>query len=100
MGHVCTVQERIEANREEIYRLVELYRTTNPRVFGSVARGEARPDSDVDILVDALPGATLFHLGGLQCDLEEVLGVQVDLLASDSVPGSARNHIISEAVPL
>lgn len=56
------------------------YRSANPRVFGSAARGADVEGSDLDILVDALPGATLFDLGALQAELEDLLGVPVDLL--------------------
>jgi predicted nucleotidyltransferase len=49
-------------------------------VFGSAIRGTDEDGSDLDLLVDALPGATLFDLGGLQCELESLLGVHVDLL--------------------
>jgi predicted nucleotidyltransferase len=101
MVNARTVQERIEANRDEIYRLAELYRTTNPRIFGSVARGESGPDSDVDILVDALPNTSLFDLGGLQSDLEDLfVGVRVDLLTPGDLPEKFRDKVIAEAKPI
>ena len=63
-------------------------------------RGEDREDSDLDILVDALPEATLFDLGGLQMDLEEILGVRVDLLTPDDLPRQIRAKVVAEAVPI
>lgn len=51
-----------------IYEIVEKYRTINPRIFGSVLRGGCREGSDLDLLVDALPGATVFDLGNLQVE--------------------------------
>ena len=58
------------------------FRTTNPRIFGSVVHGTDQDGSDLDLLVDPLPGATLFDLGGLQSELELLLGVRVDLTIS------------------
>lgn len=62
--------EVLEKNREAIREATKRFHAANPRVFGSVARGEDGPDSDIDIVVDALPGITLFDLGGLQDTLE------------------------------
>src|SRR5471032_2055460 len=58
--------------------VVDRFRTSNPRVFGSALLGTDTEGSDLDLLVDALPGATLFDLGGLQAELEDLLGVSVD----------------------
>jgi len=76
------------------------FRTANPRVFGSVAQGTDHDGSDLDLLVDTLPGATLFDLGGLQVDLEELLGVSVDLLTPGDLPPKFRDKILSEARPV
>ena len=75
-------------------------RATNPRVFGSVLHGNDHEGSDLDLLVDALPGATLFDLGGLQDELEELLGVRVDLLTPQDLPLKFRAQVISEAMPV
>jgi uncharacterized protein len=73
------------------------FRTVNPRVFGSVLHGTDEEGSDIDILVDPLPGTTLFDLGGLHTELEELLGVRVDLLTPPDIPLSFRNIILAEA---
>jgi predicted nucleotidyltransferase len=65
-----------------------------------VARGEDKEGSDLDLLVDPLPGATLFDLGGLQDELQEVLGVGVDLLTPGDLPASFRAIVLSEARPI
>ena len=87
-------------HRDEIRRLVQQSRASNPRVFGSVLRGRDTENSDLDILVDPLPGATLFDLGGLQIALQELLGVPVDLLTPGDLPHRARERVLREAVPI
>ena len=76
------------------------YRTANLRVFGSVLHGTDRDGGDLDLLVDALPGATLFDLGGLQVELEELLGVPVDLLTPGDLPQKFRRQVLAEALPV
>jgi len=78
----------LEQNREAVRAAVSRCRAANPRVFGSVLHGEDREGSDIDILVDALPEATLFDLGGLQMDLQDILGVRVDLVTPLELPGA------------
>ncbi|KKX30237.1 nucleotidyltransferase family protein [Rhizobium sp. LC145] len=92
--------EVLEKNREAIREATKRFKAANPRVFGSVARGEDGPDSDIDILVDALPGATLFDLGGLQDSLETLLKVRVDVVTSGGLKPSIRDRILSEATAI
>jgi len=73
---------------------------TNPRIFGSVVRGDDTDNSDLDLLVDALPGATLLDLGGLQDELESELGVRVDVRTPGDLPKRIRERILEEAKPL
>jgi hypothetical protein len=80
--------------------LVERYPTANPRVFGSVLHGTDTERSDLDLLVDALPGASLFELGGLQVELEKLLGVQVDLLTPEDISRRFRDEVLGEAKPV
>lgn len=86
--------------RDLIYALTERFRTTNPRVFGSVVRASDKDGSDLDLLVDPLPGTTLFDLGALQVELEELLQVHVDVLTPEDLPPRIRAQIIAEARPL
>ena len=76
------------------------FRAANPRVFGSVLRGTDEDGSDLDLLVDALPGATLFDLGGLQIELEELLAVAVDLVTPGDLPSKFRDQVLAEATPV
>ena len=70
------------------------FRTTNPRIFGSVLHGTDQDGSDLDLLVDTLPGATLFDLGGLQDELEAILGIPVDLLTPADLPAKFHDQIL------
>lgn len=88
----------LQSHREAIRKVVESHRGCNPRVFGSVLRGEDQDESDLDLLIDALPGATLFDLGAIQIELEEMLGVTVDVLTPGDLPARFRDAVVREAV--
>lgn len=90
----------LEEKRPIVRELPSRFRAANPRVFGSVLHGTDREGSDLDMLVDTLPGATLFDIGGLQMELEELLGVPVDLLTPADLPASFRDQVLAEAVPV
>jgi len=72
--------EALRRHREEIRDAIARSRTRNPRIFGSVLRGDDADGSDLDLLVDALPGTTLLDMAGLQLELEEIVGLPVDVL--------------------
>ena len=86
--------------RNAVRETVSRFRTTNPRVFGSVLHGTDHDGSDIDILVDALPGATLLDLGDLEAELKSLLGVHVDLLTPGDLSPKFRAKVLSEAQPL
>ena len=88
----------LDSKRAAIREAAIRNRPANPRVFGSVLRGTDEEGSDLDLLVDALPGATLFDLGGLQIELEEILGVPVDLLTPADLPPKFRATVLAEAM--
>jgi predicted nucleotidyltransferase len=90
----------LDQKREAVRATVSRFRAANPRVFGSVRHGADKEGSDLDLLVDALPGATLFDLGGLQLELEELLGVRVDLLTPGDLPQRFRVSVLAEAIPV
>jgi hypothetical protein len=90
----------LAVHRETIRRAAERNRVRNPRVFGSVLHGRDTDDSDLDLLVDPLPGVTLFDLGALQIELEEMLGVSVEVLTPGDLPARFRDQVIHEAVPV
>ena len=90
----------LELKRTTVRETPARFRATNPRVFGSVLRGTDQDGSDLDLLVDPLPGATLFDLGGLQVELEELLGVDIDLLTPGDLPAKFRDRIVAESRPV
>lgn len=90
----------LDAKRSAVREVASRFRVANPRVFGSVLRGTDQDGSDLDLLVDALPGATLFDLGGLQEELESLLGVHVDLLTPEDLPPKFRAKVLAEAQPV
>ena len=90
----------LDRHRAAVRAAVGRFRTANPRVFGSALHGTDREGSDLDLLVDALPDATLFDLGGLQADLEEMLGVSVDVLTPGDLPSKFRDRVLAEAAPV
>jgi predicted nucleotidyltransferase len=92
--------EAFEKNRQFIREAVTRHRTANPRVFGSVLHGTDREDSDVDILVDHLPGTTLFDLGLLQEELAEKLGVRVQVVLPGELHEFYRHNVLAEAKPV
>jgi predicted nucleotidyltransferase len=90
----------LERHREAIRHLAIRYRTVNPRVFGSAIKGIDKDNSDLDLLVDPLPGVTLFDLGGLQVELEALIGMPVDLLTPGDLPPKFRSRVLAEAKPV
>jgi predicted nucleotidyltransferase len=90
----------LDQQREVIRQMTAQHRAGNPRVFGSVAHGSDADGSDLDLLVDPMPGATLFDLGGLQVALEELLGVQVDVLTPGDLPPKFRDAVLVGALPV
>lgn len=92
--------ERLRARRSDVLRVAAARGASNVRVFGSVARGEAGPASDVDLLVDLEPGRSLLDLGGLLTDLEDLLGVSVDVVTPPGLKPRNAERVLAEAVPL
>ena len=86
--------------RDEILRIAARHGAYNIRVFGSMARGDAGPASDVDLLVDVRPDHSAFFPGGLVADLEDLLGRRVDVVEPAGLHWFLRDTILHEAVPL
>ncbi len=92
--------ELIRQKRDDILRVAAKHGAYNVRVFGSVSRGEAGADSDVDFVVEAGSERSSWFPAGLVVDLEDLLGRRVDVTTPDAIHWFIRDHILSEAKPL
>ena len=95
-----TVGNTIREKREAILRIAARHGATDVRLIGSVARGEARPDSDVDLLVTWSEGTSLLNHAALMLELERLLGRKVDIASDGWVKPSVRNSVYRDAVAL
>lgn len=89
-----------EETRQRIREIAHRHGVGEIRVFGSVARGDAAPDSDIDFLIEVSGPTTPWFPGGLVADLEQLLGRQVDVVEADAVREDMRERILKEAQPL
>jgi predicted nucleotidyltransferase len=94
------VGRRVRRRRHDLIAAAAAHGVQNLRVFGSVARGEERPDSDVDLLADLPPGLSLFGLGRVEADLEAILRTRVDLIPADDLKPGVRERVEHELVAL
>lgn len=90
----------IENKRNDILRIAAQHGASNIRVFGSVARGEAEPESDLDLLIQLESGRSLLDLIAIKQDLEDLLERKVDVLTESAISPYLRERILREAVPL
>ena len=95
-----THQQLLQTHRTQILKIAQRHGATNVRVFGSTVRGESGPESDLDVLVDLEPGRSLFDLGGLLVDLQELLHCRVDLTTEAGLHWYIRDRVLEEAVLL
>ena len=94
------IDELLKEKREEIRRIAAAHGATNVRIFGSVARGEARQDSDLDLLVDTDPETSSWFPAGLVLDLEEMLGCKVEVVTENGLNPYLKERVLHEALPL
>ena len=90
----------LQSRRDEILTLARQHGVTQIRVFGSMARGDARADSDIDFLVEVGPDTTPWFPGGLVVDLEELLDRRVQVVTERGLDNLLRDRVLGEAVPL
>ncbi|HXA15459.1 MAG TPA: nucleotidyltransferase family protein [Thermoanaerobaculia bacterium] len=95
-----TVSDIVREKREEVLAIARKHGASNVRVFGSVARGEAAEQSDIDLLVDLAAGRSLFDLGALVMELNESIGQHVDVVTDGGIRSRIRDRIVAEAIPL
>lgn len=94
------MRELVGAHRDEIKAIVARHHGRSVAIFGSVARGDERPGSDIDFLVELAPGTRPFVILSIGAELEEALGVKVDVGTPDSLRDRLRDEVLAEAVPL
>ncbi len=94
------LEAMLEEKREELLRLAAKHGAKNVRIFGSVARGEAGPDSDVDFLVELEPDRSLLDHAALLVDFERLLGHRVDVVTEGGIRPRIRERVLKEARPL
>ena len=92
--------EALNANREAVRRIVAVHNGRNPRVFGSVTTGEDTVYSDLDLLVERVPGTSVFEFYDIASEIEDLLGVKVDLISPGALPKRFRREVLDEAKPL
>jgi len=95
-----TPLELLQNKRDDIRRIATKHGAYNLRVFGSVARGEARPDSDIDLLIEKGPTTSSWFPAGLVLELEEILGRRVEIVTEKALSPYLRDRVLSEAIPL
>jgi len=93
-------EQLLKENRNAILSLAAKHGALKPRIFGSVARGEAGPQSDIDLLVKMEEGRSLLDLSALALDMKELLGIKVDVVSEDGLYWLLRRRILKEARPL
>ena len=94
------MNDQLIYQRQEILRLANKYGINNIRVFGSTVRGEAKKDSDIDLLVDVEEGRDLFDIGAFLMDLEELLHRSIDVVTENALHQKIRKTVLEEAIPL
>jgi len=94
------IKEFLHEKRNEIRKIAAKHGAYNIRIFGSVVRGEAGPDSDIDFLIDAGPTTSSWFPAGLIIDLQEILGRPVEVVTEKALNPYIREHVLREAVPL
>jgi predicted nucleotidyltransferase len=97
---MTTLLETLQSQKAKILEIAEQYGASNIRVFGSVARGEANEDSDIDLLVDLEPGRSLLDHIGLMQDLADLLGRSVDVVETDTLHELIRDQVLKDATAL
>jgi uncharacterized protein len=94
------IDEILKRKRDEILCIASDHGARNVRVFGSLARGEASPDSDIDILVKLDPGRSLLDIVAIKQDLEDLIGCEVDVVTEAAISPYIREQVLKEAVSL
>jgi uncharacterized protein len=99
-GQLGPLAQHLRRRRSRLLDSARAHGVRRVRAFGSIARGEAGPASDIDLLVELAPGRTLLDLLGFRDEATEILGVPVDVATPDMLKERIRTEVLAEAVPL
>jgi predicted nucleotidyltransferase/DNA-binding XRE family transcriptional regulator len=99
-ARIGPLERALARHRARVIAAGRRHGARNLRVFGSIARGQERGESDVDLLVDLEPGRTLVDLAGFRREVADILGVEVDAATEDMIKPHARKHVLADAQPL
>ena len=94
------IEQILHEKRDDIHSIAAKHGAYNIRIFGSVVRGEAGPDSDIDFLIDVGPTTSSWFPAGLILDLQEILGRRVEVVTEKSLNPYVREYVLREAIPL
>jgi predicted nucleotidyltransferase len=97
---VAKPSQAFEAHRPSVRRIVEAHQARNPRVFGSIARGQDTSGSDLDLLVDTTDSTSLFDLATIELELERLIGIPVQVTTAGALRGALRERVLAEAEPV
>jgi predicted nucleotidyltransferase len=92
--------EALRIHRQGILEIIAAHSVSNPRVFGSVVRGEDTEESDLDILVDAEERTSYFDIIGAELEIEDLIGIGVDLISVGELKPHVKVQVLAEALPL
>ena len=95
-----SIATKLQSSRDEVLRIADRHGARNLRVFGSVERGDEDHESDLDLLVEMDAGRSLFDMGGLLMELQDMLGCKVDVVSEKGLSPRIRERVLGEAVPL
>ncbi|MGH2581265.1 MAG: nucleotidyltransferase family protein [Anaerolineales bacterium] len=97
MAMKTALADALKKNRQKIFQIAKRHGVYNIRVFGSAVTGDAKPESDIDLLVDLAEGQSLFDLGAFLVEVEQILGVPVDVVTEKGLHWYIRDRVLEEA---
>lgn len=90
----------LQKYRDQIHQIALRHRVSEIKVFGSVVRGDDHDGSDLDLLVEPTAETSMFDIGGIQFEVSQLLGIEVDVLTPRALPESFKATVLAEALPL
>ncbi len=98
--HIMKPSVLLSQYRDQVRSIALRHRVASVKVFGSALHGDDAEGSDLDLLVEPTPQTTMFDIGGIQFEVSELLGIEVDVVTPRALPASFRDRVLAEAQPL